>query len=69
MRGAKPQAISTSALQLKKTDPKHGKYTLDVTSDDKTIEKKDKNQSEPVQFYTGRDHMLYRAGRLDRGQK
>jgi len=59
LKGAKPQAISTVALQVKKTDPKHGKYTLNVTADDKTIEKKDRNQSEPVQFYTGRDHMLY----------
>jgi hypothetical protein len=59
LKGAKPQAFSTVALQLKKTDPKHGKYSLDVTADDKTIEKKDKNQNEPVQFYTGRDHMLY----------
>ncbi len=59
LKGAKPQAISTVALQLKKTDPKRGKYTLNVTADDKTIEKKDRNQSEPVQFYTGREHMLY----------
>ncbi len=59
LKGAKPAAFSTVALQLKKTDPKRGKYTLNVTADDKTIEKKDKNQSEPVQFYTGRDHMLY----------
>jgi chromosome segregation ATPase len=59
LKGAKPQAISTVALQLKKTDAKRGKYTLNVTADDKTIEKKDRNQSEPVQFYTGRDHMLY----------
>ena len=59
VKGAKPQAISTVALQLKKTDPKRGKYTINVTADDKTIEKKDRNQSEPVQFYTGRDHMLY----------
>lgn len=59
MKGAKPQAISTVALQLKKTDPKRGKYTLTVNADDKAIEKKDRNQSEPVQFYTGRDHMLY----------
>jgi chromosome segregation ATPase len=59
LKGAKPQAFSTVALQLKKTDPKRGKYTLSVTADDKTIEKRDKNQSEPVQFYTGRDHMLY----------
>src|ERR1700704_2797200 len=59
LKGAQPQAFSTVALQLKKTDPKRGKYTLNVTADDKTIEKKDRNQSEPVQFYTGRDHMLY----------
>jgi DNA repair exonuclease SbcCD ATPase subunit len=59
LKGAKPQAVSTVALQLKKTDPKRGKYTMNVTSDDKTIEKKDKNASEPVQFYNGRDHMLY----------
>lgn len=59
LKGAKPQALSTVALQLKKTDPKRGKYTLTVNADDKAIEKKDKNQNEPVQFYTGRDHMLY----------
>jgi chromosome segregation ATPase len=59
LKGAKSQAFSTVGLQLKKTDPKKGKYTLNVTADDKTIEKKDKNQSEPVQFYTGREHMLY----------
>jgi len=59
VKGAKPQAISTVSLQLKKTDPKRGKFTLNVTSDDKTIEKKDRNVSEPIQFYSGRDHMLY----------
>lgn len=59
LKGASPQAFSTVALQLKKTDAKKGKYTLNVTADDRTIEKKDKNASEPVQFYTGRDHMLY----------
>ncbi|MGA2967246.1 MAG: hypothetical protein ABSD64_13625 [Terriglobales bacterium] len=59
LKGSKPQAFSTVALQLKKTDPKHGKYSLDVSADDKIVEKKDKNVSEPVQFYTGRDHMLY----------
>jgi len=58
-KGAHPQAVSTVSLQLKKTDPKRGKFTLNVTADDKTIEKKDRNVSEPIQFYTGRDHMLY----------
>lgn len=59
IKGARPKAYSTVALQLRKTNPKKGRYTLDVTADDKTIEKKDRNESEPVQFYTGRDHMLY----------
>jgi hypothetical protein len=59
VKGAQPQPVSTVSLQLKKTDPKKGKFTLSVTADDKTIEKKDKNVAEPIQFYTGRDHMLY----------
>ncbi|MGC2193907.1 MAG: hypothetical protein WA628_04470 [Terriglobales bacterium] len=59
LKGAKPQPVSTVSLQLKKVDSKKGKYTLNVTSDDKTIEKKDRNVNEPIQFYTGREHMLY----------
>ena len=59
VKGAQPQPISTVMLQLKKTDAKRGKFTLNVTADDKTIEKKDRNISEPMQFYTGRDHLLY----------
>jgi len=38
---------------------KRGKYTMNVTSDDKTIEKKDRNVAEPIQFYSGRDHLLF----------
>lgn len=59
LRGAKPQPVSTVSLQLKKADPKKGKFTMDVTSDDKTIEKKDRNIAEPIQFYSGRDHLLF----------
>jgi ribosomal protein L29 len=59
VKGAKPQPVSTVSLQLKKTDEKKGKFTISVTADDKTIEKKDRNVSEPIQFYTGRDHLLY----------
>ena len=51
--------VSTVSLQLKKVDPKKNKFTLNVIADDKTIEKKDRTVSEPLQFYTGRDHMLY----------
>ena len=59
IKGAKAQPVATVSLALKKTDPKKGKFTLDVTSDDKTIEKKDRNVSEPIQFYSGRDRLLY----------
>jgi hypothetical protein len=59
LKGAKPQPVATVSLQLKKTDEKHGKFTLNVTSDDKTIEKKDRNVAEPIQFYSGRDRLLF----------
>ncbi len=59
LKGAKPQPVSTVSLQLKKTDPKREKFTMNVTSDDKTIEKRDRNIAEPIQFYSGRDHLLF----------
>jgi hypothetical protein len=59
LRGAKPQPVATVSLQLKRTDPKRGKYSLNVTADDRTIEKQDRNVSEPIQFYSGRDHLLF----------
>lgn len=59
IKGAKPQAVGTISLQLKKTDDKRGKFTVAVTSDDKTIDKKDRNVSEPIQFYSGREHLLF----------
>ncbi|HEX4008236.1 MAG TPA: hypothetical protein VHX60_18825 [Acidobacteriaceae bacterium] len=53
------QAVATVALELKKSDEKHSKFTLVVYSDDKEIQKKDRNLDEPIQFYTGKDHLLY----------
>ena len=58
-KNAKPTLLSTVKLQLKKADEKHSKYTLEVSSDDRTIEKKDKGLDEPVQFYNGKDPVLY----------
>jgi DNA repair exonuclease SbcCD ATPase subunit len=58
-KGAKPTLLSTIKLQLKKVDEKHARYTLDVSADDRNIEKKDKNLDEPVQFYTGKDPVLF----------
>ncbi len=59
LKGAKPQPVATVSLRLRSADPKHGKFTLSVTSDDRTIEKKDRNIAEPIQFYSGRDHLLF----------
>ena len=57
-KGAKTP-ISTVSFELKKVDAKKSRFTLNVLADDKTIEKKDRTVGEPLQFYTGRDHLLY----------
>jgi hypothetical protein len=49
-----PVRFADVTLLLKKTDPKHDKYTVDVNADDKLTEKKDKSINEPVQFYTAK---------------
>jgi hypothetical protein len=59
VKGQGPARVSTVSLQLKNADPKRGKYTLNVVSDDRVIEKKDRTMFEPLQFYTGRDRRLY----------
>ncbi len=58
-KGKDATRLSIVSLQLKKTDPKNGTFTLYVLADDKKIEKKDKNINEPLQFYTGRDRSLF----------
>jgi len=58
-KGAKPTLVSTVKLQAKKVDDKHSRYTMVVSADDRNIEKKDKSLDEPVQFYTGKDQVLY----------
>ncbi len=54
-----PQRVGDITLQLKKTDPKKNRYTVNVMADDKLTEKKDKNINEPVQFYTRRAKQPY----------
>ncbi len=51
--------VGNISILLKKTDPKKSKFTLQVFADDKTIEKKDRNSNEPLQFYSGREKSLY----------
>ncbi len=58
-KGAPAQNVGTIKVQLKKVDVKRSKYTLNVSADDKNIEKKDKNLDEPVQFYSGKSPALF----------
>jgi hypothetical protein len=51
--------VGTVSLELKKADPKKSRFTLLVYSDDKQYEKKDRNVNEPLQFYSGKDPLLF----------
>src|SRR5580692_10373852 len=46
-----PEKVGDVQLKLIAVDIKKNKYTVTLIADDKTVEKKDKNINEPVQFY------------------
>ncbi len=58
VRGIKQQ-VGTVSLELKRADSKQSKYTLVVFSDDKQYTKKDKSLNEPLQFFSGKDPLLF----------
>jgi hypothetical protein len=51
--------VGTVTMELRKTDQKRSKFTLNIYADDKTYEKKDRNVNEPLQFYSGKDPQLF----------
>jgi len=67
-KGAPAKNVGTIKIQLKKVDTKRSKFTLAVSSDDKNIEKKDKNLDEPVQFYSGKNPALFEIVVNDMGK-
>jgi chromosome segregation ATPase len=52
-KAKKPTRFGDVMVELRKADPKHNKFTIQITANDKTVEKKDRNINEPIQFYTG----------------
>ena len=50
-KGKNPQHVGPVQIVLHSTDPKHYKFTMTVIADDKSIDKKDRNVDEPMQFY------------------
>lgn len=50
-KSQKQQRVGDILMQVKKTDSKRNKFTVEIVADDKRVEKKDKTVNEPVQFY------------------
>jgi chromosome segregation ATPase len=51
-RAKQPTRVGDVMVQLKKVDPKRNRFTIAITADDKTVEKRDRTLNEPIQFYT-----------------
>src|SRR5438874_4724569 len=45
--------VGAIQIQLKDTNPKKNRYTINVLADDNSFEKKDRSVNEPIFFYTG----------------
>jgi len=58
-KSKQPQKVGDVLIELKKSDPKHNRYTLEITADDKRVEKKDRTVNEPLQFYTSKARQPY----------
>lgn len=54
-----PQRVGDVSVQLKKSDTKRNRYTIELIANDKKLEKKDKSINEPVQFYLARARVPY----------
>jgi small-conductance mechanosensitive channel len=48
-----PTKVGTIQIQLKDTNTKKNRYTINVLADDNSFEKKDRSVNEPIFFYTG----------------
>jgi hypothetical protein len=51
--------VGTVTLVLTKADPKKNTFNLTVVSDDKPVPKNNKGINEPLQFYSGKDPLLF----------
>lgn len=53
-KSKEPTRVADVMVQLKKVDVKRNRFTITITADDKTVEKKDRTLNEPIQFYTSK---------------
>lgn len=53
------QKVGDVLVRLEKADPKHNRYSIELTADDKKVEKKDRTVNEPLQFLTTKSKQPY----------
>ncbi len=58
-KAKQPQKVGDVFVELKKADPKRYRYTIELTADDKKVEKKDRTINEPLQFLTSKARQPY----------
>ncbi|MGP0074696.1 MAG: hypothetical protein ACLPWF_22520 [Bryobacteraceae bacterium] len=58
-KSKQPQKVADVSIRLEKADPKKNRYTIELTADDKTTEKKDRGINEPLQFMTSKAKQPY----------
>jgi F0F1-type ATP synthase membrane subunit b/b' len=59
VKAKQPQKVGDVAIRLERADPKKNRYTIELTADDKTTEKKDRGVNEPLQFMTSKAKQPY----------
>lgn len=58
-KSKQPQKVGDVLIVLKNADPKKNRYTIDLTADDKTVEKRDRGVNEPLQFMVAKAKQPY----------
>jgi chromosome segregation ATPase len=58
-KSKQPQKVGEVFVKLEKADPKHNRYSIELTADDKKVEKKDRTVNEPLQFLTSKSKQPY----------
>jgi len=58
-KAKQPQKVGDVLVELKKADVKKNRYTIELTADDKTVEKRDRTVNEPLQFLTSKARQPY----------
>jgi flagellar hook protein FlgE len=58
-KGDRAFRIANVAVQLRKTNPDKGRFTIDVIADDLWVPKKNRTVNEPIQFYVSGSRVPY----------